>query len=348
MSPAFADPAERFANARSLMHDGQLDAALAAIDTLRADYPDDVDYAFARAQVLIRLGRKGEAADELDTAIAMAPDYEDVWRTRYNLLTSQDDDTEVEAFRLRAARQFPAANWWRASGAASSPAWMLLVGAGADSLSNDLPGWDNQFIEAHYEYSDTARYMGRVSRDARNSIGDVTVGLAGEWQLRPWFTGASVAVTADPEFQASTGFELHAGRSFGEGWTATVRYRHRDYDNATIGTVVTGIEKYLSDFRIAYTLGASRLHGASNFANHVVSGNWFYREDSSLGVSLSGGREAEAIGGGRVVETDVRGMSLTGRHRLNERLGLHWWLGIHEQGDLYRRRFVGMAVSVKF
>ncbi len=347
MPPAVANPAERFASARELMHDGQLDAALAAIETLRAEYPNDVDYAFARAQALIRLGRESEAADELDTAIAMAPDYEDIWRTRYGLLTSQDDSAEVETFRSRAADQFPASNWWRIAGPASPAAWMLLVGAGADSLSNDLPGWDNQFIEAHYEYGETARYMSRLSRDARNSIGDLTLALAGEWQFRPWFTGASVAVTADPEFQASTGFELHAGRTFGEGWSATLRYRHRDYDNATIGTVVTGIEKYVSDFRVAYTLGASRLHGASNFANHVVTGNWFYREDSSIGVSLSGGREAEAIGGGRVIETDVRGISLTGRHRLNERLGLHWWLGVHEQGDLYRRRFVGMAVSVK-
>ncbi|MDH3442117.1 MAG: hypothetical protein OEM63_15260, partial [Gammaproteobacteria bacterium] len=59
------------------------------------------------------------------------------------------------------------------------------------------------------------------------------------------------------------------------------------------------------------------------------------------------GREAEAIGGGQVLETDVKGFSLNGRHQFNERIGLQWWLGIHNQGELYRRHFVGMAVSIR-
>ncbi len=348
MSPAFASPAERFENARGLMRDGQYDAALAGFETLRAEYPDDVDYAFARAQALIELGRNDEAADELDAAIAMAPDYEDVWRTRYNLLVRQDRRNELEAFRERAAGQFPRSTWWQTPGFVSRPTWMLLVGGGADKLSNDLPGWDNQFIEAHYERGDKTRYVGRIARDARNSIGDISFALGGEWPVQSWTVGAGVTVVADPEFYARTGFELHAGRSFGDGWNGTLRYRYRDYDNATISTVVADVEKYVSDFRFAYTLGASHLQGASNFMSHAVTANWYYRTGSSIGLSLSAGSEAEAIGGGRVIETDVRGVSVTGRHQLNERLGLHWWLGVHDQGDLYRRDFLGMAVSIRF
>ena len=345
---ALADPAERFASARQLMHDGKLDAALAAFELLRADYPEDVDYAFARAQVLVRLGRDAEAAEQLDAAIAMAPAYEDIWRARYRLLARQEDGEVLDAFRRRAAEQFPAATWWHAREPESRPAWTVLVGAGADSLSNDLPGWDNQFIETHYERDDGTRYTGRVARDARNDEGDISIGLGGEWRVQSWFAGAGLMFVADPAFQARTGFEVYAGRSFDDGWGGTVRYRRRDYDNATIGTVVASVEKYVSDFRVAYTLGVSHLQGASTFSGHTLTGNWYYRDSSSVGVSLSGGREAEAIGGGRVIETDVRGISLSGRHQLDERLGLHWWLGLHDQGDLYRRRFVGMAVSIRF
>ena len=59
------------------------------------------------------------------------------------------------------------------------------------------------------------------------------------------------------------------------------------------------------------------------------------------------GREAEPIGGGQVLETDVKGISLRGRQQFNERFGLQWWLGVHDQGELYRRQFVGMAFSIR-
>ena len=347
-SAALADPTERFDSARELMHDGQFEAALAALDALRAEYPDDVDYAFARAQALLRLGRDGDADDQLARAIELAPDYEDLWRARYNLLARLDDPDETETFQRQAAERFPRSTWWRSPESAYRAAWTLLVGAGADSLSNDLPGWDNQFVEAHYEHGENARYSGRVARDARNSEGDISIGIGGEWRVQSWFAGAGLTLVTDPAFQARTGLEIYAGRSFGDGWGGAVRYRHRDYDNATIGTVVADVEKYVSDFRFAYSLGLSHLQGASTFSSHTLTGNWYYRDSSSVGVSLSGGREAEAIGGGRVIETDVRGIALTGRHQLVERLGFHWWLGLHEQGDLYRRRFVGMAVSIRF
>ena len=347
VSPALADLAERFAGARELVHDGHLDAALAALDTLRAEHPGDVDYAFARAQVLIRLGRNRDADEQLEEAIELAPDYEDVWRTRYTHLIRHGKPNDIDDIRLQAAARFPTSTWWRQAEPEQQRAWMVLVGGGADSLSNDLPGWNNQFVETHYEHGETARYRGRVARDSRNDVGDISYGLGGEWLVQAWSIGAGLTVVADPEFNAATSFEVHAGRSFGDGWNGTIRYRYRDYDNATIGSLVTSVEKYISDFRLAYTLGASRLHGASDFASHTLTGNWYYHEESSVGLSLSGGREAEAIGGGRVLETDVRGVSLTGRHQFSERLGIHWWFGVHEQGDLYRRRFGGMAVSIR-
>ena len=346
-SPACANPGERFVHARELMHDGKLEAALAALDSLSTEYPGNVDYAFARGLVLMRLGHDAESLEQLEQAIALAPDYEAVWHTRHKLLTRQDDAVDLASFRERAAVRFPQSTWWHAPEPEQRSAWLLLVGAGADSLSNNLPGWNNQFVEAHYEHSDDVRYVARIARDARNDVGDVAIGLAGEWRTPAWFAGGGVTLTRDPSFQARSGLEIHVGRPFGDGFVGTLRYRHRDYDNATIGTVVADVEKYVSDFRLAYSVGLSRLHGASSFDSHVLTGNWYYGEDSSLGLSLSGGREAEAIGGGRVLETNVSGVSLTGRHQFSERLGVHWWLGVHEQGDLYRRRFVGVAVSIR-
>lgn len=114
-----------------------------------------------------------------------------------------------------------------------------------------------------------------------------------------------------------------------------------------MGSTMGTVEKYLGDFRIAYALGLSHLHGASNSLNHSLTANWYYSDRSSIGISLNTGEETEAIGPGQVLETDVRGVSVSGRRRLTNRLGLQWWLGLHEQGDYYRRQYVGMALTIQ-
>ncbi|MDX1500339.1 MAG: YaiO family outer membrane beta-barrel protein, partial [Woeseiaceae bacterium] len=67
-----------------------------------------------------------------------------------------------------------------------------------------------------------------------------------------------------------------------------------------------------------------------------------------LGVAWTEGREAEAVAAGTVLETDVSGITVTGRHGLGRRWTVDWWLGTQEQGDFYRRRYAGLALAVEF
>jgi len=103
-------------------------------------------------------------------------------------------------------------------------------------------------------------------------------------------------------------------------------------------------ERYFGNYRAAYTLNASRLHGAATSLSHVVSLGWYPREGLALGIVAATGEEAEVIAPGQILETDVDSITLTGRHALTPRISLDWWLGTHAQGDIYRRRYAGLAV----
>ena len=82
-------------------------------------------------------------------------------------------------------------------------------------------------------------------------------------------------------------------------------------------------------------------------ASHALTVDWYFSDRSSIGVGLNTGEEVEAIGAGRVLETDVRGISLRGRRQLNRRIGLQWWFGWHEQGEVYERTYLGLALSYR-
>jgi len=342
-----ATPDERFTTAQEQMRAGNLAIALTTFETLRTEFPNNVDYVFALAIVLTEVGRHEEALTQLEYAISLSPNYEDVWRTKYNLLLRSADAEEIGAFRELSAARFPSSTWWRISAPDSRYPWLVTLGAGIDSLNNSLPNWDRQFAEIRFQRNETQSYAVNFSRDSRNNLSDFSTGLMADWTSGHWLAGGSMVFADNPDIMPETGIELYGGRQFPDGWVATIRYRHRDYANATVSSFFAGTEKYFGDFRIAYDLGVSRLHGDSGYLNHVIVGNWYYSEMSSIGLSMTAGREAEPIGGGQVLETDVKGISLRGRQQFNERFGLHWWLGVHDQGQLYRRQFVGMAFSIR-
>ncbi|MDH3431504.1 MAG: YaiO family outer membrane beta-barrel protein [Gammaproteobacteria bacterium] len=345
------DTALRLRRARVLGYRGEFDAALKSLNELQREYPQDVDHVFARAQLLTRQGRDGEAIDDLRRAVALAPDYEEVWQLRYTLLTRQLDESaefELQELLQEVAIRFPRAEWWRPAATDSAPQWTILVGAGHENLSNDAPSWNRQFVEVSREQHATGRYRIGLSRDERFGNSDLSVRLSGDYLLAPdWSAGADITLISDPDFQPELNYSGYVGRSLKEGWVVNLRYRRREYETATVSSTTGVVEKYVGDFRIAYALGLSHLHGTSDSPNHSLAMNWYYSDRSSIGLTLNTGKETEAVGPGQVLETEVRGVSLSGRRKLSDRFDLQWWLGLHDQGDIYRRQFLGMAVSIR-
>lgn len=342
-TPAHADD---FATAQSLLRDGRAGEALTILDDLSARYPNNVDYEFAAGQALARLGRYHEAQERLAAAIDLAPDYEAIWRERLNALKRTDNESELEAFRAESEEQFPNSTWWQPTPDELRSDWTLLAGAGFDELDNGQPGWNSQFIELQYKQSDSRQFHLRLARDARNRSDDTSAGAGFALTGTRWFGGGSLAAASNPAFQAELALDGHVGRALADGWVASISARHREYETATVTGIAANIERYFADYRIAYTINQSQLDGESGFASHVVTGNWYYADASNVGFSFGTGREAEAIGNGNVVETDVRSIAFNGRHELNPRVSLLWWAGLHEQGDLYRRQFVGLAIAI--
>lgn len=330
---------------------GDTEAALVMLDELRQTYPDDVDYMLLRAQIYTQQGRESLALDELREATGSAPDYEDPWRLRHTLL-QRAETGHYEAERLAVQQQvesrFPDADWWQAAATLPVVQWTILVGAHYDRLDNGAPSWNRQFIEVSREDDSSGRHRLAVSRDARFASSDSTVLVGSDFSIADhWLAGFDYSRAFSPRFLPDAVIGTYVGRSYANGWVTTLGYRHRSFTSVNVGTATLTTERYVGAFRFAYSLNASRLAGADTSLGHSFTSNWYYNDRSSVGLSISNGTEAEAVGPGQVLESRVRSIALSGRRTLNDRFGLQWWLGVHDQGDFYRRQFLGMAVSIK-
>jgi len=345
------DPALRFRLAQVLGWSGDPRAALAAYDGLLADYPDNVDYVYGRALALRQLGRESEALQAVRRAARLAPDYEAVRRLELRLARGRLPEAEVHALTAEASERFPGAGWWRIDTRADVPPdreqtrYFLTAGAGYESLTDGLAGWQQQFLRLDREGAGAIGYHAGVSRYERFDRSDTELGLGARWQAGDdWSLELALALATDAEVLPDTSVSGRIRRQLGDGWSLAAGLRQRRYEETTVTTWSGEAEHYFGDYRAAYTLNASRLHGATTSLSHVASLGWYPRAGLSFGLVAATGEEAEVIAPGRILETDIDSFTLTGRHALTPRITLDWWLGTHRQGDIYRRRYAGLAV----
>lgn len=340
----------RFELARLLGQADRYVEALAEYNTLIRAHAYDVDYSLGRAQVLAWLGNDTAALVELERAKILAPNYEAVWQLRFLLLRRQQptaDSPELAALCAEAEARFPQSQWWQTSPPERDIRWYLTLSGTHESLSNDLPSWSNLHLQLDWIRNQNASYFGRLARDARFDNSDRQFALGGEWRFRAnWSAGLEFNASPAADFQPKSGFSVHAGYQLSDGWRTDIRWRQRRYDTATVSTYSGTAERYFKDYRAAYSLNVSRLHGLGNTLAHTLTLDWYFSPQHSLRLTVSDGEEAEAVGTGQVLQTSVNNVTLSGRHRLKRRLTLSWWVGSHRQGDFYRRSYVGLAATV--
>lgn len=340
------DPAARYERARTLSLSGETEAALAAFDALLADFPDDADYLLGRAQMQARLGWNAAAVETAEQALALAPNYEDVWQLRLQLAERTGDD--AAALRAQAATRFPEATWWQAAPAPIEYRHWLSAGSGTDRLSNGAPDWSRQFIRVDWDTAEAGLLFAEVSSSERFDESDSSLYLGGNWLVLPmWQLGTGVAITEDARFLPDRELSVDASRSWAAGWGTAFGFRQRDYASGDVASYSFTGEKYVSDYRIAYRLDHSRQAGIDDSAlTHVLSLTWYPSDRRNVGVTLGAGEEIEVIGLDQLLHTSVSNITVAGSERFSPRLALSWWLGTHEQGDFYRRDYAGLSVRI--
>jgi YaiO family outer membrane protein len=340
------DDAElRYQLARVLGFAGRNEQALAEYDRLLAQSPANADYLLGRAQMLGRIGQTAEALRVTADALELAPDYLDLWQLRLQLAERTGDAQLIESVRAEAASRYPDADWWQRPSRPFEYSRWLTAGTERSSLSNGAPDWDRHFVRLDWRLSDAASYFGEIARSSRFGRSDLAVNVGGDWQALPvWRLGGVWASVPSADFEARRALSVSAGRSWQSSWGTQFQLRRRDYSATAVSSYSVSGDRYFSDYRVAYGLNYSRLHGAGSSLAHTATFGWYPSERRLLAVSVGAGEEIETVGLNQLLRTDVKSVTLSGRELLATRYTLNWWLGAHRQGDFYRRHYAGISV----
>jgi len=228
---------------------------------------------------------------------------------------------------------------------------VVELGASYDALSSGNADWQSYFLGISRKFTSGQTLYGSASIVRRFDLTDqyLMIGLVQPLdESRRWSATFEAAGSPRHQVLPQVSFYGQLERNLGAGWLAHAGLRHSRYsaDNVNIG--VFGVERYFSKYRAAYTLYLSHLEGAGTSGSHAFQGNYYYGERNSVGAGVAFGEEVESLGGGNLLRTEVRSLSLNGRHWIDQKWGFSYVAGWHRQGTLYTRSTAQIALLRRF
>jgi YaiO family outer membrane protein len=139
-------------------------------------------------------------------------------------------------------------------------------------------------------------------------------------------------------------------QSLGRGWGLGAGVRQSNYGYATNSLYSVTAERYIGNFRGAYTLYSSRTEGSDLGSAQRVQLSYLYGERNTIGLSYTTGRDIDnlVMPPGVAMLGDSRDVSLSGRHWLSTNWALTYDVLSHEQPTLARRQGLRLGVSRSF
>jgi YaiO family outer membrane protein len=211
--------------------------------------------------------------------------------------------------------------------------------------------WQSYFLEINRKFNSGQTLYGSASVVRRFDLTDpyLMIGLVQPLnKSKRWI--ATFEASGSPRHQVlpQISFYGQLERNLGSGWIARGGLSYRRYTEDTVNIGVFGLERYFKQYRAAYTLYVAHLNGKGTSASHLIQGNYYYGERNSFGLGVAFGNEIESLGAAGLVQSEVRDISVNGRHWMNQKWGFSyagWW---HRQGDLYTRSGGQIGLLLRF
>jgi len=231
------------------------------------------------------------------------------------------------------------------------PELQLELGAWYEHLSNGSGTWQTYFLSMNRKFASGQTLYATASTVQRFHLTDPNLMVGFVQPLdhsRHWIATFEAAGSSSHQVLPQYALYAEIAHVFGGGWVGHAGIRHSKYGPDRVNIGVFNVEKYIKQYRFAYTLFVANLNGQSTATAHVFTGNYYYGDRNSVGLNVAFGQEIESIGEGVLVQTPVREVSINGKHWMNDKWGFSYWAGWHRQGTLYTRSGGQIGLLLRF
>lgn len=327
------DSEAQFLLARVRAWQGNPEQALPLYEQLLQREPNNADYLLGQGQALLWAGDPQTALTALERAAEIAPDYADIQQVIQ---------------QARAALTSPATATAPPAIAPTQRRHELELSARQDWLDSGFDNWRSQRLDYASTQPEGLGWYGALLREQRFGEWDqgveagAVIALDDNWTLQP-----EIGYQPSPYFLPEWHADLRLQRRLPAGFLGAASIRRTEYETTRVDRLALSAERYWNSWRAGYTLNVTDVANAGAPIGHDLALDYYYAGLNYAGLRLTVGEE-EAVEEQRLITSDVRALSLQGRHWLDNRWALTWEIGHHRQGDYYTRRWLQLGVRHAF
>lgn len=327
------DSEAQFLLARVRAWQGNPEQALPLYEQLLQREPNNADYLLGQGQALLWAGDPQTALTALERAAEIAPDYADIQQVIQ---------------QARAALTSPATATAPPVIAPTQRRHELELSARQDWLDSGFDNWRSQRLDYASTQPEGLGWYGALLREQRFGEWDqgveagAVIALDDKWTLQP-----EIGYQPSPYFLPEWHADLRLQRRLPAGFLGAASIRRTEYETTRVDRLALSAERYWNSWRAGYTLNVTDVANAGTPIGHDLALDYYYAGLNYAGLRLTVGEE-EAVEEQRLITSDVRALSLQGRHWLDNRWALTWEIGHHRQGDYYMRRWLQLGVRHAF
>ena len=225
----------------------------------------------------------------------------------------------------------------------------IAAGTSRESLSSDAADWTNSHLLITHQFAKRQSVNLDLARISRFGLSDETLTLSAYTPAGSKTTLFFEAMKSrNHNFLARDSLQAQLLQSFDEGFAAAVGLRHVRYENSNVTIGEITLEKYFSDYRAAFSVLPSHSTTAGNATSYRVSFARYYGERSNVQIAASHGTELERANALLpIIATDVRSITLYGRHGLNSAWAIDYALGQSKRANVTHHEF-SVGASFRF
>ena len=350
-------PDTRYQAARAALNAGLPATAENILAELCAAYPANADYWLAYGQSQLALGQPGAAVRALEQARQLAPTYLDVLQVLASAYRSVERNDDALAVYRAASSIAPAADWVvhglaaaagaslptaeRVDAAPSEPPpaspfatanaggrWTYSAGFESTLTERD-DTWQEGVVGVEYAWSRSTRLGLRAARSDRFDQHDTVLEIYGSAPLSQRVTLAARGIVSPTHrVRVEEGGTLEASFGLGQGLVLSAGGGRMTYDAGPSDLITTTLERYFSDYRLAYTATLVKPVRGEWTPAHRWAAGWYYSDDDYVNLSLAWGEETdETLLGAPSIAFDTWGAGINGRHWLNHNFAFDYACG---------------------
>jgi YaiO family outer membrane protein len=223
----------------------------------------------------------------------------------------------------------------------------VATGTTRETLSSNAPDWTNTHLSIIHQFAARQSLGLDIARVSRFGLSDETLTLSAYAPTGSKSTLFFEAIKSrDHSFLARDSVHAQLLQSFDEGFGAALGVRHARYENSNVTIGEITIEKYFSNYRAAFSVLPSHSTSAGNATSYRAAFAYYYGERSNVQIAAARGTELERTSALLpIVATDVRSVTLYGRHAFDNAWAFDYALGRSTRANVTHHEF---SVGARF